>query len=280
MPTLYHRPCSIRAGRPIGARTGIVALLLVTSWAARANDDGAYSPRFPIPKPILIHEEPEDAVEPQAQEAQDDLAAVPFDPALSARANWPAPPKADRPLRREIPLSVIRQGFSTQRGPAGSALERSVGLQLGADTFSISTKLIAPPGHEQVGDARIDWKLARPVADKGPGFIWTVSTGGGSSTAGKPEQNANLLIGFRHQLLEHLTMSSQLSMAGSYVFAPDGGPHSTLVPEVKLSADLAALADLSWEASLDLALARQMPLVASQYETRGTALLRLKYSLE
>ncbi|MGO4668603.1 hypothetical protein [Bosea sp. 2RAB26] len=279
MPTLYHHRCSIRAGRSIGARAGIVALLLVAGWAAKANDDGAYSPRFPIPKPILTHEEPEDAVEPQAQEAQDDLDAVPFDPALSARANWPAPPKANRQLPREIPLSVIRQGFST-RGPTESAPERSVGLQLGADTFSISTKLIAPPGHEQVGDARIDWKLARPVANKGPGFIWTISTGGGSSTAGKPEQNASLLVGFRHQLFQYLTMSSQLSMAGSYVFAPDGGPHSTLVPEVKLSADLAALANLSWEASLDLALARQMPLVASQYETRGTALLRLKYSLE
>lgn len=279
MPTLYHHRCSIRAGRSIGARAGIVALLLVTGWAAKANDDGAYSPRFPIPKPILTHEVPDDAVEPQAQEAQDDLDAVPFDPALSARANWPATPKANRQLPREIPLSVIRQGFST-RGPTGSAPERSVGLQLGADTFSISTKLIAPPGHEQVGDARIDWKLARPVANKGPGFIWTISTGGGSSTAGKPEQNASLLVGFRHQLFQYLTMSSQLSMAGSYVFAPDGGPHSTLVPEVKLSADLAALANLSWEASLDLALARQMPLVASQYETRGTALLRLKYSLE
>lgn len=280
MPTLSHRLRGIRADRPYGARTGIVAVLLVTGWAARANDDGAYSLRFPIPKPILTHEEPEDTVEPQAQEAQDDLDALPFDPALSGRANWPAAPKANRQLRREVPISVIRQGFSTLRGPAGSTPERSVGLQLGADTFSISTKLIAPPGREQVGDARIDWRLARPIANKGPGFIWTISTGGGSSTAGKPEQNANLLVGFRHQLLQHLTMSSQLSMAGGYVFAPDGGPHSTLVPEVKLSADLAALADLSWEASLDLALARQMPLVASQFETRGTALLRLKYSLE
>lgn len=280
MPTLPHRLRRIRAGRPNGAQTGIVALLLVTGWAARANDDGAYSLHFPIPKPILTHEEPEDTVEPQAQEALDDLDAVPFDPALSARENWPAAPKANRQLRREVPISVIRQGFSTQRGPASSALERSVGLQLGADTFSISTKLIAPPGREQIGDARIDWRLARPAANEGPGFIWTISTGGGSSTAGKPEQNANLLVGFRHQLLQHLTMSSQLSMAGGYVFSPDGGPHSSLVPEVKLSADLAALADLSWEASLDLALARQMPLVASQFETRGTALLRLKYSLE
>ena len=53
-----------------------------------------------------------------------------------------------------------------------------------------------------------------------------------------------------------------------------------IVPEVKLSANLAALADLPWEASLDVALARQMPLVASDFETRGTAMLRLKYNLD
>ncbi|MGH6806002.1 MAG: hypothetical protein ACREEJ_04000, partial [Ensifer adhaerens] len=122
MPTLYHRLRRIRAGQPIWTRSGIVVLLLATGWAAKANEDGAYSPRFPIPKPVLTREEePDDTVEPQAHEAGDDLDAVPFDPALSARTSWPAAPNASRQARREIPISVIREGFSAQRSPAGSA---------------------------------------------------------------------------------------------------------------------------------------------------------------
>jgi hypothetical protein len=46
---------------------------------------------------------------------------------------------------------------------------------------------------------------------------------------------------------------------------------------MKLSVDLAKLADLPWQTSFDVTLARKVPLVASDFETRGQAMLSLKY---
>ena len=37
------------------------------------------------------------------------------------------------------------------------------------------------------------------------------------------------------------------------------------------------LADLPWQTSFDVTLARKVPLVASDFETRGQAMLSLKY---
>ncbi|MDR6872850.1 hypothetical protein J2Y55_003869 [Bosea sp. BE125] len=243
----------------------------------QAQDGLPYSPRIPIPRPALEFEAPGDA---PGQGKQDSANDALLEPDLTGLAAQIAASNAHGQARAPIPVDIIRKGFAARSTMAGALPERSVGFKLGADIFSVSTRLTAPPGDERGRDARIDWRLARPIANAGPGFIWTISTGGGSGVLGNPEQNANLLVGYRHQLFEHLTMTSQLSMAGNYVFAPGDGPHSSLVPEVKLSANLAALADLPWEASLDVALARQMPLVASDFETRGTAMLRLKYTLD
>jgi hypothetical protein len=264
-------------------RAALVGAVLVFAASAKAEDSVPFSPRFPIPRAIISVElaDAEPQAEPQleAQDGAVEAESFLFDADLTKVAVRATASNAHAQARAPIPVDIIRKGFSARSTMDGSLPERSVGFKLGADIFSVSTKLVAPPGYEQGRDARIDWRLARPIANAGPGFIWTVSTGGRGGVVGNPEQNANLLVGYRHQLFQHLTLTSQMSMGGSYVFAPGDGVHSTLVPEVKLSADLAALADLPWEASLDVALARQMPLVASDFETRGTAMLRFKYSL-
>ncbi|CAN7159767.1 hypothetical protein LJR009_000144 [Bosea sp. LjRoot9] len=276
---MHHRR-RIRLDPSSWMHAGIAGAALIIAGAARAQDGLPYSPRIPIPKPALDFEAPGDALGQGKQDSASDAKAALLEPDLTGLAAQIAASNAHGQARAPIPVDIIRKGFAARSTMAGALPERSVGFKLGADIFSVSTRLTAPGGDERGRDARIDWRLARPIANAGPGFIWTISTGGGSGVLGNPEQNANLLVGYRHQLFEHLTMTSQLSMGGNYVFAPGDGPHSSLVPEVKLSANLAALADLPWEASLDVALARQMPLVASDFETRGTAMLRLKYTLD
>jgi hypothetical protein len=81
-------------------------------------------------------------------------------------------------------------------------------------------------------------------------------------------------------LLPHLTLTSQLGVNGNYVFSPTGGLHTSLTPEVKITVDLGKAADLPWQASVDLGLARKLPLVASDYQTTGTAMFSLKYELK
>jgi hypothetical protein len=280
---LDHRLRRPEFDLPAWKRIGLAGALLVFAAPAKAEDGMPYSFRFPVPRPIIPIEmaeaEPQAVAQPEIADGAGEAESVLFDADLTKVAVRTASSNAHAQARAPIPVDIIRKGFAARSTMEGSLPERSVGFKLGADIFSVSTKLVAPPGYEQGRDARIDWRLARPIANAGPGFIWTISTGGGGGIVGNPEQNANLLVGYRHQLFEHLTLTSQMSMGGNYVFAPGDGVHSTLVPEVKLSADLAALADLPWEASLDIALARQMPLVASDFETRGTAMLRFKYSL-
>lgn len=265
------------------ARLSCLALaagLVIAAGPAKAQGDLPYSSRLPIPQPAFPIETPGEEVKAGGETSVGDTDTLLFEPDLSALAGKIATSNIHGQARSPVPVDIIRKGFSARSGMVGALPERSVGFRLGADIFSVSTKLVAPPGQEQGRDARIDWRLARPIANAGPGFIWSIATGGGSGVVGNPEQNANLLVGYRHQLFEHLTLTSQLSMMGNYIFAPGEGPHSSLLPELKLTANLAALTDLPWEASLDLALARQMPLVASDFETKGTAMLRLKYSLD
>lgn len=262
-------------------RAALIGAGLIAAGAAAAESDLPYTARIPVPRPALPPAEPDGDAAPAGEDTSiGDTDTLLFQPDLSALAGKVATSNLHAQARAPIPLDIIRKGFAARSGITGAQPERSVGFRLGADIFSVSTRLVAPPGQEQGRDARIDWRLARPIANAGPGFIWTISTGGGSGILGHPEQNASLLVGYRHRLFEHLTLTSQLSMVGNYIFAPGDGPHSSLLPELKLSANLAALADLPWETSFDLALARQMPLVASDFETKGTAMLRLKYSLD
>jgi hypothetical protein len=282
---MHHRHRRPRLDPLAWMRTGVVGTALVMAGfvmatTAPAQDGLPYSPRIPIPRPALDFEAPGDALDQGRRNSTSDASAALLEPDLTGLAAQTATSNVHGQARAPIPVDIIRKGFAARSTMAGALPERSVGFKLGADILSVSTRLTAPGADERGRDARIDWRLARPIANAGPGFIWTISTGGGSGVLSNPEQSANLLVGYRHQLFEHLTMTSQLGVGGNYVFAPGDGPHSTLVPEVKLSANLAALADLPWQASLDIALARQMPLVASDFETRGTAMLRLQYQLK
>ncbi len=286
-----HEPGIVRIGsgtsvldrlfRIVPALVGAFAFVVPVA----AQDTPAWRTLWPVPQPVLTQDEPDGISDLLARdEALDAEADADADAALFAAAPMG---QAQRTVsgrafaaQRQIPLDIIRQGLQPS-GPASIALpERAVGVKLGADVFAVSTRIVSPAGTDRTADARIDWRLARPAAETETGFIWTVSTGGSGGVASYPEQNANLLVGFRQPVFAHLTLTSQLTMQGSYVFAPGDGAHSALVPEVRISADLNALADLPFEAAFDLGLARQMPVMASQYETRGSALLRIRYAFD
>jgi hypothetical protein len=260
-----------------------IAGALILAAPAAGQDAPPWRALWPVPQPALTPDEVDGIAdllardEAAANEADSDaalFAATPMGQAMRSASGRAGA------AQREVPLDIIRQGLQPA-GPVSTALpERAVGLKLGADVFAVSTRIVSPAGTDRTADARIDWRLARPIANTETGFIWTVSTGGGGGLAGHPEQNANLLVGFRQPVFAHLTLTSQLTMQGHYVFAPGDGAHSAMVPEVRVSADLNALADLPFEAAFDLGLARQMPIMASQYETRGSAMLRVRYAFE
>lgn len=241
-------------------------------WAQDASADAAV--QLPIPRGALLDPDANgtDAAAPVVADSD----AVVFNPALAAIGRADTASGAHLRARAPIPVDIIRKGFPARETMTGADQDRSVGFKLGRDAFSLSTSLNAPAGPGTSRDARLDWRWARP-ASTDPGVIWGVSTGGGGAVGGNPEQTGDATIGYRQQLFPHLMLTTQLGMAGNYVFAAGDGFHSALTPEVKLSVDLAKAADLPWQASFDLALARKLPLVASDYETRGTALLSLKY---
>jgi len=261
-------------------RFGFIGIVLAWAGPARANESLPYRARFPVPQSILSQDEAigDDIASVPAEAGADDDDAVVFEPDLTRAAIRTASSHNAR-ARRPVPINIIRNGFSTRSTASGASPERAVGLKLGADIFSVTTRVIAPPGVEHGRDARIDWRLARPI-EAGPGFIWTVSAEGGSGLAARPTQNASVLVGYREQIMEHLTVTSQVAMGGSYVFAPDGATQSELVPELKMTANLGTFAKLPLDAELDVTLARRVPLVASTFETRGSAMLRFKYTLE
>lgn len=259
---------------------GILATLLAAPISVRADTDPDYARALPIPPAILSDFELDEAAQPGPSATPEASAAVTFEPDLTKAAIRAAASHTRLRARRPIPVDIIRSGLSSRSSTTGSLPERAVGFKLGADIFSVTTRVVAPSGQETGRDARIDWRLARPLDSVGTGWIWTIAAQGGAGFAANTEQGANLLVGYRHKFFEHLTMTSQVTMAGNYVFAPGGGPNSSFAPEVKLTANLTPLADLPWETALDVALARKVPLVASDFETRGTAMLRLKYSLQ
>lgn len=257
----------------------VLAALLAAPLAVRAETGEDTQRAMPIPRAILSELELDEPAQPGPTVTEEASAAVTFEPDLTRAAIRTAASHTRLRARRPIPVDVIRNGLSA-RSTTGSLPERAVGFKLGADIFSVTTRVVAPSGQYTGRDARIDWRLARPIDRTGAGWIWTVSAQGGAGFAANTEQGANVLVGYRHEFFEHLTLTSQVTMAGNYVFAPDGGLSSSFIPEVKLSANLTPLAKLPWETELDLALARKVPLAASDFETNGTAMLRLKYSLQ
>ena len=240
------------------------------SWAAET---------FPLPRAILPDLD-EAAMTPAIQLGDGAAEAVSFEPDLSVIGRRTANADLHAQARGPVPVDIIRKGFSARSGATGPEPERAVGFKLGAETFSLSTTLVRPESDAPGSDARIAWRAARPLAGTGSDVVWTVSTGGGGSLLGAPEQNGSMLLAYRHHLFKHLSLTPQISVDGNYVFASGDGLHSSLTSQVKLSADLAAIAALPWEASLDVTLARRMPLVASDLQTAGTAMLKLKYTLD
>ncbi len=227
---------------------------------------------LPIPRGALIDP---DADEMPALAASEPDAIV-FDPGLAALGRAAASSGAHLRARAPIPVDIIRKGFAARQHTMSAAQDRSVGFKLGQDIFSLSTTLSDPASTGATRNAELRWRLAQPVG-AGKGFIWGLATGGGSALYGNPEQIGEALIGYRQELFPHLTLTSQLTMCGTYVFAPGDGIHTAMTPEMKLSVDLARLADLPWQTSFDVTLARKVPLVASDFETRGRAMLSLKY---
>lgn len=248
--------------------------LLSTGPAYAQDATPETAAQLPIPRAALQDPDADEMGAAEAITASAD--AIVFNPALAAIGRTNASSGAHLRARAPIPVNIIRKGFAARETIASAQEDRSVGFKLGQDVFSLSTSLTTPAQAGASRDARFDWRWAQPVSST-PGVIWGLSTGGSGTVGGNPEQTGDAMIGYRRQIFPHLTLTTQLCMAGNYVFASGDGFHSALTPEVKLSVDLAKMADLPWQASLDLALARKLPLVASDYETRGTALISLKY---
>ena len=268
---MSHRLVFPKAALP--AACVIAGLLSAGPAGAQAPvPDGAI--QLPIPRGALM--DPDANAMDAGAPAATDPDAVVFNPALAAIGRANVASGAHLRARAPMPVDIIRKGLAARESMALPQQDRSVGFKLGKDVFSLSTSLTTPAQQGASRDARLDWRWAQP-ASAGPGLIWGVSTGGTGAVGGNPEQTGDAMIGYRQELLPHLMLTTQLGMAGNYVFAAGDGFHSALTPEVKLSVDLARMADLPWQASFDLALARKLPLVASDYETRGTALLSLKY---
>ena len=260
----------IRAGLQPAAIL-LAALLSPALASAPLTDEEQPATPLPIPRGALIDP---DADEMPALAASEPDAIV-FDPALAALGRAAAS-GAHLRARAPIPVDIIRKGFAARQHTMSTTPDRSVGFKLDRGAFSLSTTLSDPASIGATRNAELRWRLAQP-AGAGKGFIWGLATGGGSSLYGNPEQIGEALIGYRQELFPHLTLTSQLTMGGTYVFAPGDGIHTAMTPEMKLSVDLAKLADLPWQTSFDVTLARKVPLVASDFETRVQAMLSLKY---
>lgn len=260
----------------------LVALLAPLTLQAQTPEPvpGEWAP-IPIPRGALA--------EVASADAQAELASLPEAPAPPPQTDEPATFDASAVVTSlggsgpspsmPVPVGVIRNGFATRDGIAPTNQSRAVGVRLGQDVLSVSTTLTGPADPGGSRQASLGWHWAQPVSS-GNGLIWGVSTGGTSSFGALPEQSGDAVIGYRRTLLPHVTLTSQLGVNGHYVFGAGETFQSALTPELKLSVDLAKAAELPWQASVDLGLARKLPLVASDHQTTGTAMLSLKYKLQ
>lgn len=277
----------IAAARVRPAIVGAIVIFSGSAVLAQTPPANGYRALWPLPTaPLQPAEDPFDpalsaeivtapAIDPDA-----DADAALFAP-LDLRPTVPPTRAQGIAARRLVPIGIIRKGFPAQGPSVLTPTERAVGFKIGSDDiFAVSTQVVSPADGAS-SDARINWRLARPVSPDERGFIWMVATGGSTGIASHPEQNADLMVGYRQPVFAYLTLTSQLTMQGNYVFAPGDGAHSAIVPEVRLSTNLNALATLPFDASFDLGLAHKLPLLASEPETaRGSAMLRVKYSLD
>lgn len=176
--------------------------------------------------------------------------------------------------RPEIEAKPIRRGL----GPAGSALpsvtERAVGMQLGADSLSVSTAIVTGQGGWQRSDTRLDWNVTRGSGSDG-NLRWSAATGG-NLQAGSAGQNAEAVLGYRLQPLDIVTLTTEVALAGTYSFAVENGLATSMTPRVKVLADLTQPLSTPWRTMLDLNLGRQVPITGNSFQTNASALLRLE----
>lgn len=239
------------------------------SEAVDAGLAAAESEALPLPVPRAALADPLD---------DDPVAAT--DPAtVSLGEAWLGGPASAPGAQAPLPLGVIREGFAESGTPEAS-FAGAVGLRLGSDEVSVSTRLSAPGGTTVSPEARLGWQVSQPLTGSDSPLFIHLSATGGTGPAATVEQGGEMIVGYRHELLRHLALIPRMSAGGRHVFAPGEPVRSSLTPELKLSADLAALAALPWQSSFDLALSRKLPLMAETAETRGSAMFRIRYALE
>lgn len=185
--------------------------------------------------------------------------------------------------RRAEREGLLRPDFSSrailrgQTAPAAAHAERAVGWSLGADRFALATSVVTGAGKWQRGDTRLDWNLSHG-AGQDDGVIWRLGTGGAFGFAGSGEQRASGMLGYRSQLFDKLTLTSEIAFATSYAFAASQAS-ATLAPQMQIVADFTTALATPWTTQLDVRLRREVPLAEGAYQTQASALLRLKYSL-
>ncbi|WP_439496728.1 hypothetical protein [Bosea sp. (in: a-proteobacteria)] len=213
--------------------------------------------------------------------ANDPVLTVPVfvAPRLDRNAAYQARAERNGLIRPPIKTTVIRQGLATApRGPT-PATERAVGVKLEPDRFSLATSFITGSGTWQAADTRFDWALSRNVPADALGLVWDANTGGGIGFSGTAEQRAGAALGFRTQLFDHVTLTSQLALATSYAFAADNLFAASVTPQIQVLADLSQPMASPWKTVLDVKLSRQVPLASGEFDTSASAMLRLNYTL-
>lgn len=269
-----------QSGRPsraaaLGAAAGLALFAAAPGWAQNA------APPEAARKPDAARF----AFDPLSDEiawemANDPVLTVPVfvAPRLDRNAAYQARAERNGLIRPPVKTTAIRQGFvPATRGPTPTT-ERVVGIKLEPDRFSLATSFVTGNGTWQAADTRFNWVLSRNVPTDALGLVWDANTGGGIGFSGTAEQRAGAALGFRTQLFDHVTLTSQVALATSYAFATDNLFAATVTPQLQVLADLSQPMASPWKTVLDVKLSRQVPLAGSVFDTSASAMLRLNYT--
>lgn len=180
--------------------------------------------------------------------------------------------------RPGLEARTIRRGFSPA-STSRDAGEGAVGLKLSRERFSVETAFVSGTGTWQSTDTRFDWSLARRSVEGNDGLRWGLTAGGNVAMTGAGSHNAGAMIGYRQQLLDTVTLNSEVAFATNYAFAARNAPATTVTPQLQVLADLTAPMSTPWKTVLDVKLSRQLPLSGSEFQSNASAMLRLKYNL-
>ena len=184
--------------------------------------------------------------------------------------------RAEREGLRLPRLETIRQNLAA---PASASQERAVGWRLGMGRMALSTSFVTGAGSWQRSDTRFDWGLSRGASADETGLVWNLGTGGAFGMAGRGEQRASALVGYRSTLFDKVTLSSGVAFATTYAFAANEAAIS-MAPQLRLVAKFDTAIDTPWTTQLDVRLKRELPLTEGAYQTQASAMLRLRYALD